>query len=425
MAISSVERSEQRSLSSDPGAPPARTIAGTSRAALPRRLRRILALADFERAARRHLPRPIFGYVAGAAETNASLDDNRGAFAEFGFVPRVLTDVSRRSQATTLFGHDYAAPFGIAPMGISALVAYRGDLVLARAAARANIPMIMSGSSLIRLEEVAAAAPGSWFQAYLPGEPPRIEALVDRVARAGFGTLVLTVDTAVLANRENNVRSGFSTPLRPTLRLAWDGMTRPAWSLGTFLRTLARHGMPHFENSYAERGAPIVAQNVSRDFGMRDHLNWTHLEQIRRQWRGRLVVKGIMDPEDARIARESGVDGVIVSNHGGRQLDGTLSPLRMLPGVVAAAGGMPVMMDSGVRRGTDVLKALALGACFVFVGRPFLYAAAIGGEPGVLHATDILGTEIDRNMGLLGINRLAEMGPERVRRIAMRSPESV
>lgn len=424
MAISSVERSEQRSLSSDPGAPPARTIAGTSRAALPGRLRRILALADFERAARRHLPRPIFGYVAGAAETNASLDDNRGVFAEFGFVPRVLTDVSRRSQATTLFGHDYAAPFGIAPMGTSALVAYRGDLVLARAAARANIPMIMSGSSLIRLEEVAAAAPGSWFQAYLPGEPPRIEALVDRVARAGFGTLVLTVDTAVLANRENNVRSGFSTPLRPSLRLAWDGMTRPAWSLGTFLRTLARHGMPHFENSYAERSAPIVAQNVSRDFGMCDHRSWTHLEQIRRQWRGRLVVKGIMDPEDARIARESGVDGVIVSNHGGRQLDGTLSPLRMLPGVVAAAGGMPVMMDSGLRRGTDVLKAVALGACFFFVGRPFLYAAAIGGVPGVLHAIDILATEIDRNMGLLGINRLAEMGPERVRRIAMRSPES-
>ena len=159
---------------------------------------------------------------------------------------------------------------------------------------------------------------------------------------------MLTVDTAVLANRENNVRSGFSTPLRPSLRLAWDGVTHPRWSIGTFAKTLWRHGLPHFENSYAERGAPIVAQNVTRDFGMRDHLNWEHLAQIRRQWHGRLVVKGIMRGEDARIARDHGVDGIVVSNHGGQQLDGTVSPLRVLPEVVAAAGDMPVMMDSGL-----------------------------------------------------------------------------
>jgi L-lactate dehydrogenase (cytochrome) len=387
-------------------------VVGIGETSLPRRLRRVLSLDDLEAAARRHLPRPIFGYVSGAAETNQSLHDNRAAFQELGFLPRVLTDVSRRSQRTTLFGQDYAAPFGLAPMGISALVAYRGDLVLARAAARAGIPMIMSGSSLIRLEEVAQATPGSWFQAYLPGEPPRIAALVERVARAGFGTLVLTVDTAVLANRENNVRSGFSTPLRPSLRLVWDGISHPRWSIGTFARTLLQHGMPHFENSYAERGAPIVARNITRDFGMRDHLNWTHLAQIRRQWQGHLVVKGIMRGEDARIAREHGVDGIIVSNHGGRQLDGTVSPLRALPGVVAAAGDVPVMMDSGIRRGSDVLKAVALGATFVFVGRPFLYAAAIGGELGVLHAIGLLSTEINRDMGLLGINSLAELSPE-------------
>ena len=402
----------ERSTSSDPDAHRAQGVVGLGETSLPRRLRRVLSLDDLEAAARRHLPRPIFGYVSGAAETNQSLHDNRAVFRELGFQPRVLTDVSRRSQQTTLFGHSYAAPFGLAPMGISALVAYRGDLVLAGAAARANIPMIMSGSSLIRLEEVAQAAPASWFQAYLPGEPPRIAALVERVARAGFGTLVLTVDTAVLANRENNIRSGFSTPLRPSLRLAWDGITHPRWSIGTFARTLLRHGMPHFENSYAERGAPIIAQNITRDFGMRDHLSWEHLAQIRRQWNGRLVVKGIMRGEDARIAREHGVDGIIVSNHGGRQLDGTVAPLRALPEIVAAAGDMPVMMDGGVRRGSDVLKALALGAQFVFVGRPFLYAAAIGGELGVLHAINLLSTEINRNMGLLGINSLAEMGPE-------------
>ncbi len=154
------------------------------------------------------------------------------------------------------------------------------------------------------------ANPAAWFQAYLPGEPDRILALLERVERAGFETLVLTVDTAVLANRENNVRSGFSTPLRPSVRLAWDGMIRPHWTLGTFLRTLAMHGMPHFENSYATRGAPVLSNNVMRDFGAKDHLNWQHLELIRQHaGKGRLVVKGIMAKEDARIALDKGVDG--------------------------------------------------------------------------------------------------------------------
>ncbi len=377
------------------------------------KLQHILSLEDFEPAARRHLPRPIFGFVSGAAETNATLRDNRDAFTEWGFVPRVLRDVSQRSQATALFGRACAAPFGIAPMGISALMAYRGDLVLARAAATDNIPMIMSGSSLIRLEDVVKENPAAWFQAYLPGEPDRILALIERVERAGFETLVLTVDTAASANRENNVRSGFSTPLRPSLRLAWDSVTRPRWLLDTALRTLLRHGMPHFENSYATRGAPIFSGRVERDFGARDHLNWHHLELIRKHWPGKLVVKGLLHAGDAVTARDSGADGIIVSNHGGRQLDGAVSPLRVLPEIVAALGGdYPVMMDSGVRRGTDVLKALALGAKFVFVGRPFIYAASIAGESGVRHAIRLLADEIRRDMGLLGINALRELNPD-------------
>ena len=387
---------------------------------MSRRLRSILSLEDFEHAARRHLPRPVFAYVCGAVEDSASLRDNRAAFDELGFVPRVLVDASKRSTATRLFGREYAAPFGVAPMGVCALSAYRGDLVLARAAAKANVPMIMSGSSLIRLEEVAAANPEAWFQAYLPGEPTRIAALVDRVASAGFKTLMVTVDTAVLSNRENNIRAGFSLPLRPSARLAWDGITHPGWLFGTALRTLAQHGMPHFENSYAERGAPILARNIERDFSKRDHLSWEHLDLIRRQWQGKLVVKGIMSVDDAVIARERGVDGIIVSNHGGRQLDGTVSPLRVLPGIAAKAGAMTVMMDSGVRRGTDVLKALALGAAFVWVGRPFNYAASIAGEAGVRHALEILRGEVYRNMALVGVNSLAELGPERVVRIAGR-----
>jgi L-lactate dehydrogenase (cytochrome) len=382
------------------------------------RLQDILSLDDFERAARAHLPRPVFEYVSGAVEDNAGAIDNRAAFRELGFVPRVLVDVSRRTTETTLFGQKYAGPFGIAPMGISALSAYRGDLVLASSAARANIPMVMSASSLIRMEELAQRNPAAWFQAYLPGDSKRIAALIDRVARAGFGTLVVTVDLAVSSNRENNIRAGFSLPLRPSVRLAWGGITRPRWLFGTALRTLLAHGMPHFENSFAERGAPILARDVERDFGNRDHLNWRHLAEIRKQWQGRLVVKGIMSAADARLAREHGVDGIIVSNHGGRQLDWTVSPLRALPAVRAVSGDMTVMFDSGIRRGTDVLKAIALGAQFVWVGRPFNYAASLGGEAGVDRAIALLAAEVNRDMALLGINSLAEMKPQLLLRLS-------
>ncbi|HET8746251.1 MAG TPA: alpha-hydroxy acid oxidase [Ramlibacter sp.] len=397
------------------------TTSPRARTQPPGKLKQFLSLDDFERAARRHLPRPIFGYVSGAAEDCASLHDNRAAFAEIGFVTRVLRNVSGRSQQVELFGHTYASPFGIAPMGISALSAYRGDLVLARAAAEANVPMIMSGSSLIRLEDVVAQNPAMWFQAYLPGEVEKIEPLIERVARAGVRTLVLTVDTAVLANRENNIRAGFSTPLRPSARLAWDGVTHPRWLVATALRTLLLHGMPHFENSYATRGAPILSSRVTRDFGAKDHLSWEHLALIRRLWKGSLVVKGIMSPLDAQAARDAGADGVIVSNHGGRQLDGTVAPLRVLPEIVAAVGPtFPVMIDSGIRRGTDVLKALALGAKFAFVGRPFQYAAAVAGQPGVRHALGLLADEVQRDLGLLGLTSLQELGPAQLRPIAPR-----
>jgi len=375
----------------------------------PRHLRRFLSLHDFETAARRRLPRPIYGYVAGSVEDRHSEQDNRDAFGRYGFRTRVLVDVSARRQDIELFGRRYASPVGIAPMGIAALTAYRGDIVLARAARAANVPCIMSGSSLIRLEEVMDAAPGTWFQAYLPGNDSQIGALIDRVAAAGVETLVLTVDTPVQANRENNVRTGFSTPLKPSLALAYQGITHPRWLLGTFMRTLARHGMPHFENNYATRGAPILSKRVLRDFSDRGHLNWTHVAQIRRRWQGPMVVKGILGAGDARRARELGMDGIIVSNHGGRQLDGAVAPLRVLPEIIEQAGGMTVMLDSGVRRGTDAMKAMALGARAAFVGRPFNYAASVAGEAGVRHALQLMRDEIARNMGMLGITRLDEL----------------
>jgi L-lactate dehydrogenase (cytochrome) len=379
---------------------------------LTRRLRMILALDDFEAPARRYLPRPMYGYVSGGAETNASLRANRAAFDDYAFVPRVLVDVSARSTRTTLFGREYDAPFGIAPMGGSSMAAYQGDIVLARAAAAAHIPMIMSGASLTRLEDVRAAGRTSWFQAYLPGDDAAIRTMVERVARGGFDTIVLTVDVPVGANRENNVRSGFNRPLRPTLRLAWDSALRPRWLCGMFLRTLVLHGMPHFENTGTR--APLITSTAERYTGPRDKLSWPHVELMRSIWKGRLVLKGVLDPHDARIARESGVDGVIVSNHGGRQLDGAMAPLHALPAVSAESRGMTVMMDSGIRRGTDVLKALALGAQFVFVGRPFLYAAAIAGDEGVSHAIKLLRDEVDRDMALLGITELAQMTRERI-----------
>jgi L-lactate dehydrogenase (cytochrome) len=374
-----------------------------------RRLHNILSLDDFEGAAKRHLPRPVFGYIAGASETNASLRMNRAGFDDYSFLPRTMVDVSQRSQQVTLFGKTWSAPFGIAPMGLAALWAYRGDLALASAAREANIPMVLSGTSLIPMEEVARQSPGAWFQAYLPGDMAQAMALVERAGKAGFETLVITVDVTVAANRENIVRTGFSTPLRPSLRLAWDGITRPRWLCGTFLRTLAQHGMPHFENNFATRGAPILSSRVLRDYSDRGHITWKHVAEIRRIWPGPLIIKGILSKDDALAAIGAGADGLIISNHGGRQLDCSVAPLRVLPDIVAAAGSVPVMLDSGVRRGTDVLKAIALGARMVFVGRPFAYAAAVGGEAGIAHAIRLLGDEVFRNMGMLGIASLDQM----------------
>jgi L-lactate dehydrogenase (cytochrome) len=380
------------------------------RAGLSKALQQVLSLDDFELRARRHLPKVLFEYISGAAEDNTSRRGNREAFQQYGFRTRILVDVSHRRQDVTLFGTTYASPFGIAPVGISAMSAYRGDLVLARAAAAEGVPAIMSGSSLIRMEEVAKAAPATWFQAYLPGDEAKIDGLIDRVRAAGFGTLVVTADIPVWANRENNVRAGFSMPLRPSLRLAWDGATHPRWLAGTLLRTLALHGMPYFENSFATRGAPILSTSAVRDTTGRDHLSWATLERIRRRWPGALVVKGILHEQDARRAAAVGAEGIIVSNHGGRQLDGAACPLDVLPRIVDAVGASTVvMMDSGVRRGGDVLKALALGARFVFAGRPFMYAAAVGGEAGVRHAITLLREEVDRDMAMLGACAISEL----------------
>jgi L-lactate dehydrogenase (cytochrome) len=379
---------------------------------LPASLARVFALDDFEASARRVLPRRIFGFIEGGVETNAGRDANRTAFSAFAFRPRVLVNTVGRSLGTELFGQRYAAPFGIAPMGATSLAAFECERVLAEAAREANIPFVLSGSSLMPLETILKANPDAWFQAYIPGDRERIGPLVDRVARAGYRHLVVTVDVSVAGNRENNARNGFMLPLRPSLSLAWDGISHPRWLLGNLVRTLATRGMPHFENIDAARGAPVISASVNRSFGRRDALSWDDIAWIRERWPGVLVLKGILASEDAERAQRIGVDGIIVSNHGGRQLDGAMPSLAALPAARAASGTMTVTMDSGVRRGGDVLKALGLGAQFTFVGRPFLFAAAVGGKAGVKHAITLLSLEIDRNMALMGLTRLAEMGRE-------------
>lgn len=381
------------------------TQSGPSRP--PRILNRIYALEDFEPAARRHLPPPIFGYVAGAAETNASFEDNRAAFGEIGFVPRVGIDVSPRRLNCQILGMEFDLPFGIAPMGAAALTAYRGDLVMARAARDAGIPMIVSAASLIPLEEIAAEVPNVWYQAYLPQKMDDIAALLDRVAATGIDTLVVTLDSAVVPSRENNLRSGYRTPIRPNLRLFWNGVTHPHWALGTFLRTFLQHGNPHFENATATRGAPLLSRQAVRDFSGREFLNWALLAEVRRIWKGRLLFKGILHPDDVTKARELGADGVILSNHGGRQLDGAVAPLRVLTAALDRAQGIPVMLDGGILRGTDILKALALGASFVFIGRPFNYAASVAGEAGMRHAIELLRVQLRADLGMLGLVDLA------------------
>ena len=391
-----------------------------------RRLRQMLSLDDFEREAKCFLPRPVYAYVAGGTEDQFTLGDNRRVFQEYGLVSRMLRDVSKRSIKTTLFDQAWAAPFGIAPMGLSALSTFRGDLALARAAKHARIPMVVSGTSMIRMEEVIQENPEAWFQAYVPGDLERTLPLLDRIKAAGYQTLVLTVDTFVGASRENHLRAGFSTPLRPSLRLAWDGITRPRWLFGTFFRTLLQHGMPHFENSFAVRGAPIISQNAARDHGSKDHMDWDRFALIRRHWQGRLIVKGLLHSDDCRMARDLGADGIIVSNHGGRQLDAGPSPLRVLPSILEELSktgrSIPVMIDSGFRRGDDVLKALALGADFVFVGRPFNFASSVAGQAGVEHAIGLLKDEVYRGLGMMGYNAVTEVRQARADRVLIDLP---
>ncbi|MBT4094448.1 MAG: alpha-hydroxy-acid oxidizing protein, partial [Nitrospinaceae bacterium] len=209
--------------------------------------------------------------------------------------------------------------------------------------------------------------------------------------------------------RRAGLRAGFEYPIRPGLRIALDGLTHPRWLIGTFLRTLMSSGMPHIENYGKERGIPIISSSAPQRPHVRDALDWDDMKWLRDKWKGKLLIKGVLSPEDTKIAASIGLDGLFVSNHGGRQLDTAIPPLKALSSIAAEKGNMAILFDSGIRRGTDVVKALALGADFIFAGRPFLYAAALGEEAGVTHAITLLSQEVYRNIALLGCNNLDEL----------------
>ena len=373
--------------------------------------RRFHSLDELEPAARAHLPRGLFTFIAGGAETGAARAGQRAALDAIALRPRVLRDVSRRSQAVSLLGEDHAVPFGIAPMGAMGLCARQADLVVARAAAAEGVRFILSGVSSVPMERIAQAAPGTWMQCYLPADRARIGALMDRVARAGITVLVVTADAPLAPNRDDCLRHGFGVPPKPGPRLVLDALLRPRWLAGT-LGALIRDGVPRFENMEAGRGARITGPPAPASRHLRAALCWDDLAWMRARWPGRLVVKGVLDPADAVLVREHGADGIIVSSHGGRQLDHAIAPIRALPGIARVAGDMAVILDGGLRRGTDVLKALALGADFVLLGRPVLYAATVAGEAGVRRAIALLRAEIDRDLALVGRPDIAALGPD-------------
>ncbi len=370
----------------------------------------IINIEDLHQAAKRRMPKVAFDYLEGGAEDEDGLARNEQAFRAHRLVPRYLVDVSHIDQSTTIFGRTYASPFGVAPVGLGGLLRPGADLMVAQAAAEANIPYTLSGLSTTRLEDVAKVAPEhAWFQLYGARERSFSEDMIRRADDAGYRALMFTVDVPVVSKRERELRNRFGQPRLP-LRLYFDALRHPAWLLDYL-----RHGLPNFANwaPYGEKGASArqLLQFIGSQFPVGDH-TWRDLENFRRIWPHKLVIKGVMHPDDARRAAELGVEGVMVSNHGGRQLDSAPASLEVLPAIRAAVGDrMTIMMDSGVRRGADIVIAKALGADFVFAGRPAIYGAAAFGLPGARKAIEILRGEIEITLKQIGCPNINEIGP--------------
>ena len=337
---------------------------------------------DYARAMRRRVPRFVCDYVVGGAESESCMARNRRDLDSVALVPRVLRDTRGLDMRIEVFGSTWRYPFAIAPTGLNGLLSTRGDSLLAAAAATAGIPFTLSTASNETLEDIRCAAPAGeqWLQLYVMEERRIAEQLVERAKASGCRALVLTVDVPVSGHRLRDLRNRFALPLRPTPRLLLDLLAHPRWSWRQ-----AVHGLPRFANllpagtndSSIDAGAALLARRMDRS------LDWQALKWLRSLWDGPLMLKGILHADDARKAIDHAVDGVIVSNHGGRQLDAAPSAITALPRIAEAVGDrIAVFMDSGIRSGADIVRALALGARAVFVGRPVLYGLAAGGESG-------------------------------------------
>lgn len=380
-------------------------------------LARAINIADLRERARRRVPGFAFEYVEGGAEDESSLRGNRSAFERLRLLPRTLIDTSSRQLRTTILGSAAQAPLVIAPTGLNNMLHAEGDLALARAAARLGIPFTLSSLSTTRLEEVAQRAGGRlWMQLYVLKDRAIARDIMQRASAAGYEALVFTTDANVFGSREWDQRN-FRAPGKPTLRAALDTLRHPRW----MYEVLLRHGIPRFRNieSFLPPGAASAVGGSTVIPGLfQPTIVWDDIAWIRQFWRGKLLIKGVLTTADAERARALGCDGVVLSNHGGRQLDSCVAAIDVLPEIVAAVGGrLSVLVDGGFRRGTDIVKALALGAEAVLLGRATLYGLGAAGERGVQRALEILTVETDRVLGMLGCTSVSQLGPQYLRKV--------
>ena len=379
-------------------------------------LSRAQNIADLRAVARRRVPHFVFEYVEGGAEDEATLRANRSSFETLRLIPQTLVDTQNRSLKTEILGKPASAPLIIAPTGLNGMLNADGDIGLARAAAHLGIPFTLSTMSTTRLEDVAKQAGGRlWMQLYVMKNRAVAEDIMTRAAAAGYEALVFTTDANVFGSREWDRRS-YLEPGKPTLRARLDALRHPGW-----LRTvLLRNGIPRFRNIEAflpPGAASAVGGSTIIPKLFEATITWDDLTWIRRHWPRKLLIKGVLSVADAERAAALGCDGIVLTNHGGRQLDHCVSSIDVLPEIVAAVGKrLTIIADGGYRRGTDVLKALALGANAVMTGRATLYGLAANGERGVDRALEILTSEMDRVMGQLGCKSVADLGPHILRR---------
>ncbi len=368
-------------------------------------------IADMREVARRRLPKGVFEYIDRGAEDEVALADNRTSFRDLKFLTRFLVDLTDADMGVELLGKRAELPMAIAPTGITGLAWYQGEVALARAAAAAGIPYTLGTTAITSIETVAKEAGGRlWFQLYMWKEEELSYQLVARARDAGYETLIVTVDGGLGHIREYNARNGFSIPFKPSFRSISDMMMHPEWLLGVMFRYLMTTGMPRHEN-YPDKYAHRITRGTGRNNPMRSvDMTWDDIAKLRDFWPGKLVVKGLLRVEDAELAVKYGADGVVVSNHGGRHLDSAATSLEILPDVAAAVGGKTtIFLDSGIRRGGDIVKALALGADAVLTGRATLYGTATAGQAGAEKALSILKTEFEKTMGYIGCRNPSEL----------------